>query len=430
MKKVFAVVFSLLQVNFILGESFYDLHFKDSTLRLDYTLNGDNRHQQVNLEGVQSSPGWYGRRVNLDCLLLEGNAQLVVTDTTGVDTLYRQSFSTLFQEWQTTEEATKVRKSFEHVVLMPFPQHAVLVMLSLYDTHRVEKCRLTHKFSPDDILIRSSGERWRTPWRYIRKSGDSKDCIDVAFVAEGYTEQELDVFYRDCELTVEAIASHEPFKSEIEKFNFIGVASPSIESGVSIPHKGIWVNTTLSSSYDTFYSERYLTTLRLFDLHDLLMGIPYEHIVILVNTNNYGGGGIYNNYLMSAAHHPTARVVAVHEFGHSFAGLADEYFYDDQYEPMYPPEIEPWEPNITTLVDFDSKWKDMLPLETAIPTIADGKDVYDKVGVYEGAGYQSHGIYRPVQECRMKTNEAREFCPVCQRAIQRVINWQTIEIGR
>ena len=154
-------------------------------------------------------------------------------------------------------------------------------------------------------------------------------------------------------------------------------------------------------------------------------GVPYEHIVILANTENYGGGGIYNSYLMSAAHNEKTRPVVVHEFGHSFAGLADEYYYDDQYETQYPADTEPWEPNLTTLVDFDRKWKDMLPRGTKIPTKPSKKNLYTEVGVYEGGGYQSKGVYRPAQECRMKINEAPVFCPVCERAILRVINYYT-----
>ena len=128
---------------------------------------------------------------------------------------------------------------------------------------------------------------------------------------------------------------------------------------------------------------------------------------------------------MSAAHNEKTRPVVVHEFGHSFAGLADEYYYDDQYETQYPADTEPWEPNLTTLVDFDRKWKDMLPRGTKIPTKPSKKNLYTEVGVYEGGGYQSKGVYRPAQECRMKINEAPVFCPVCERAIRRVINYYT-----
>ena len=169
----------------------------------------------------------------------------------------------------------------------------------------------------------------------------------------------------------------------------------------------------------------YLTTLQLKTLHNALAGIPYEHIIILANTATYGGGGIYNSYLLTTTHNKEFLPVVVHEFGHSFAGLADEYFYDDQYVEMYPTDVEPWERNITTLVNFDEKWKSMVPRGTHIPTRPDGKDVYEKIGVYEGGGYQSKGVYRACQECRMKINAAPVFCPVCRKALTDLIQFYT-----
>ena len=177
--------------------------------------------------------------------------------------------------------------------------------------------------------------------------------------------------------------------------------------------------------------DRYLTTLRLKNLHNSLAGIPYEHIIILANTDTYGGGGIYNSYTLTTAHHPSFAPVVVHEFGHSFAGLADEYYYDDQFVEYYYPDCEPWEQNITTLYDFESKWESQLPRTVAVPTPApaeviwaeDGNGYQSLVGVYEGAGYQSKGVYRPYPDCRMKTNSPKAFCPVCQSAISRLIDF-------
>ena len=226
---------------------------------------------------------------------------------------------------------------------------------------------------------------------------------------------------------MEAILAHEPFTSLKSRFNFVAVAAPSEDSGVSIPSEGVWKRTAVDSHFDTFYTPRYLTTLHLKQLHNLLTGIPYEHIVILANTEQYGGGGIYNSYTLTTAHHPAFRPVVVHEFGHSFGGLGDEYYYDDEYAAMYSKDVEPWEQNITTLVDFESKWSDMLPKGFASPTkiTKDNYSSTEALGVYEGAGYSMKGIYRPVPDCRMRTNEAKAFCPVCQRALQRLIDFYT-----
>jgi hypothetical protein len=217
----------------------------------------------------------------------------------------------------------------------------------------------------------------------------------------------------------------------------VAVALESEDTGVSVPGEGLWKNTALGSHFNTFYMDRYLTTLRLRNMHDRLCGVPYEHIVILANTDTYGGGGIFNSYTLTTAGHQAFKPVVVHEFGHSFAGLADEYYYDDQYVEYYYPDCEPWEQNITTLYDFASKWNDMLPKVIGIPTAPvegniwkmfnEGKSMDEMVGVYEGAGYQSKGVYRPFPDCRMKTNAAEAFCPVCQRAISRIIEFYTVE---
>ena len=183
----------------------------------------------------------------------------------------------------------------------------------------------------------------------------------MAIVAEGYTVNEQSLFFADAQRAADEILKYKPFSDHKNDFNFIAVALPSAESGISIPHRHEWKQTALSSHFDTFYSKRYLTTLKLKALHNALAGLPYEHILILANTSNYGGGGIYNSYTLSAAHNEHFLPVTVHEFGHSFGGLADEYFYDDQYSNYYHPEVEPWEQNITTLANFSLKWKDMLP---------------------------------------------------------------------
>ena len=426
MKRFFFILLTSCVGLNVLAQKFED-YFEDKTLRLDYIFAGTNRLQELFLDQLSVSQGWAGRRYHLKEKILEGNGLVIVCDEQSGDTLYCTSFSSLFQEWQLTEEATKVRKSFENCFLIPFPKNPVVVTLYLKDTHQKVSSTLTHRVDPKDILIRKLAQEPTTPYRYIYKNGDSKDCIDVIFVAEGYTQEEMESFYADAKMAADAILAHNPFNRLKDKFNFVAAASPSRESGISIPGKGIWKDTAVKSHYDTFYMERYLTTLHLKELHNLLAGIPYEHIVILANTDNYGGGGVYNSYTLSSAHHATFKPVVVHEFGHSFGGLADEYFYDDHYEEYYPSDTEPWEQNITTLVDFESKWKDMLPKGTKIPTTPSGKksEIYSKIGVYVGAGYQSKGTYRPVQECRMKINDAPDFCPVCCRALERLIHFYT-----
>ena len=386
----------------------FGLSAQDQTLRVDYMFSGTDKSVEISLDELSRFDGWAGRRTNLTEVPVRGNGQICMTDVQTGDTLYRMSFSTLFQEWQTTEEATKVRKSFENVFLLPMPTTKAKVNVHLYDFFGNIVASLNHIVDPSDILIRHLNPQ-APEHRYLLKSGTPQEKIDVAIVAEGYTAEEMDIFYTDAQTAMEAILKHEPFGQYKDRFNFVAVALESQDSGVSVPGEGEWKDTALKAHFNTFYMDRYLTTLRLKNMHDKLCGVPYEHIVILANTDTYGGGGIYNSYTLTTAHHPAFKPVVVHEFGHSFAGLADEYYYDDQYVEYYYPGTEPWEQNITTLADFESKWKDMLDAGEA--------------ELLEGAGYQSKGVYRPAKDCRMHTNRPDSFCPVCQRAIARIIEF-------
>ena len=412
----------------------YLLVAQEHTLRVDYIFSGTAAEQMIALDELSCIDGWAGRRCNMDSVCVRGNGQISMSDLSTGKVLYRHSFSTLFQEWQTTEEAVRVRRSFENVFFLPMPEQKASVKVELYDFRDGISSSFTHIVDPSDILIRHM-EQEPAPHIYLQRSGDPSECIDVAIVAEGYTEAESGKFYDDARTAMEAILEHEPFAAYAERFNFVAVALPSEDSGVSVPGEGQWKRTALSSHFDTFHMERYLTTLRIRQMHDRLCGIPYEHIIILANTDVYGGGGIYNSYTLSTAGHNAFRPVVVHEFGHSFAGLADEYYYDDQYSQYYYPDCEPWEQNISTLYDFSSKWDDMLPKIIGIPTAPVKGDIWEMlrngtsaeslIGVYEGAGYQSKGVYRPYPDCRMHTNGAEMFCPVCQRAIARMIEFYT-----
>ena len=416
------------------------VHAQDQTLRVNYTFSGNSKESHIYLDDLNVIDGWYGRRVNLKDLYLEGNGQITMTDAATGDTLFRNSFSTLFQEWQNTEEATQVDRSFENVYLLPMPSSKAVVEVKLTDNYNKVVASLRHTVDPEDILIRKIGQN-PPIWTYLHQGGTSDKCIDVVIVPEGYSADEMELFYKDAGIAVKSLFEHTPFKDMQDRFNIIAVELASRDSQVSVPLKGLWTETALSSQFSTFYTDRYLTTLRLRQLHDKLAGVPYEHIIILANTDVYGGGGIYNSYTLTTAHHAQFAPVVVHEFGHSFGGLADEYFYDDQYEQYYNSETEPWEPNLTTLVDFDSKWKDMIPegveQPTPVPVSTPTSRMTNKerkaveqlpaVGLYEGGGYMSKGVWRGCFDCRMHNNVCPDFCPVCQRSIERIIRFYTEE---
>ena len=447
----------------------FDEWFEDNTLRVDYVMGGDAMHQEIFLHGLYRQEKWAGRKGRLTELPLKGNGQITVRDFETKKVIYVWSFSTLFQEWLLEDDAKTTKRSFETSYNLPFPKRKVDVTVTLTDNHQKVMCEMTHTVDPMDILIRPIGMAG-APYHYVWKGGrtgsrssqstksrryiptpydpsdgvDLTGCVDLAIVAEGYTEAQMGKFYADCERAVDALFEREPFASLKDRFNVVAVAAPSLTSGPSVPHEKIWSTTAVGTHYDTFYSQRYLTTQSMHRLYDVLSGVPFEHILVLVNTDTYGGGGIYNQLLCSSSDHPTFKQVFVHEFGHSYGGLADEYAYDDMDSEWYPADTEPWEPNITTLHDFKSKWADLMPKKTPIPTPLDPKvpdyrtiSPDDKeamarlnacvsvVGVFEGAGYTTHGCYRPAQECRMKVNEVQDFCPVCTRAIKQITDFYT-----
>lgn len=409
MRKLF--IFSVLSIACLSASAQrFEDYFEDRTLRLDYTFSGDAQHQQIYVDELISMPRWYGKRQRLNEVPLKGNGQIIVTSKVDGEVIYRHSFSSLFQEWISTAESKHTQKSFENVFLVPYPKQPVDITVELYDYHNKVNAKMTHAVAPKDILIRKAGERLVTPYVTLQQAADTSRCIHVAYVAEGYQQHEMGTFLEDCKTAMEALFQHEPFRQMQDRFNMIAVMSPSAESGVSEPGKGIWKSTALGAHFDTFYSERYLTTLHLKKMNDILAGTPYEHIIVLVNGERYGGGGVYNSYTLTDAHDPSFRPVVVHEFGHSFGGLGDEYPYGDD-DPMYFPDTEPWEPNLTTKHDFNGKWENLVKEK--------------KAGLIEGGGYLTKGVWRGFENCRMRTNEEPEFCLVCQQALKRLIDFYT-----
>lgn len=470
MKYFFAAFFALFLTFGVKAQNFDD-NFQDATLRLDYIFAGDASRQDIYLENMIRKDRWAGRRGRLAEVPLQGNGQVTVRDHASGQVLYVTTFSSLFQEYMQYDEAKHTKRAFQTTYYVPFPKRPVDITVSLTNNRNEVVSEMTHTVNPDDILIRREGKPV-APYHYVWKGARAKaepkpepqrdgryyvptpydandgvniaDCVDIAIIAEGYTQEQMGKFYQDCQRATDALFEREPFAGMKDRFNVVAVAAPSVDAGPSVPHHGIWAQTAAGTNYDTFYSDRYLMTQQMHRVHDLLTGIPAEHVIVLVNADTYGGGGIFNEVTVATSDHPTFKQVFVHEFGHAYGGLADEYAYDDMDEPWYPADVEPWEPNITTLHDFGSKWADMMPKGQPIPTPLDPKvpdfatidhndakamqrlnDCVQVVGVFEGAGYQTKGCYRPAQECRMKINDVLDFCPVCARAIRRITDFYT-----
>lgn len=400
--------------------------FSDSTLRVDYILSGNVKGQSIAVEGMSRMPGWYGKRQNLTSYPIHGAATIDMRLASTGKLIYSHTFSTLFQEWLDLDDAKLSPKAFECVELLPMPRDSVVVTVNLYNHRQQATATIEHKVYPTDVTIVHKGEKNVPQYVVLNEPSRADKAINIAFVAEGYTQEQMDDYLADCNKGVKGLFDFEPYKHLRDRFRVIAVLTPSQDCGPSIPSEGVWHNTAMGSSFDTFGMDRYLTTLRIKQMHDAIAGTPYEHIIVMVNTDRYGGGGIYNTLNLLMTKHKLFIEVLVHEFGHSFAGLADEYAYEGEEPNDFPLDVEPWSPNITTLTDFGSKWKDLMPSGKAIISTVDDKN-YDTstIGLYEGAGCVLKGVYRPTPNCMMKTLKIPIFCPVCSRAIEGVIDFYT-----
>lgn len=401
----------------------FDTFFVKKSLRIDFALTGNATTQQAAIQQLREEPVWGGPVKNLEDPFNYGGYYVNVYDAESGRKIYSRGFNTLFEEWRTTDQAKSETQAWNNSVSVPFPKKTVQIEICARDKADMNFHPLLKQLvDPKSIFIDRSPLK-KNKVVEILSNGDSSNKADLVFLAEGYTEDEMDKFEADAKRFTKTLFDTPPFGKYKADFNVWAVCIPSQESGMDVSGDGVWKNTALNSGYYTFGIDRYLTSQDLKPIRDAVWDVPCDAIFILVNSDTYGGGGMYNFYAMSTANNELTSVVFVHEFGHSFAGLADEYFNSEvAYNDFYNLKYEPWEPNITTLVDFDKKWKDLLPKNTPIPTPLDDK-FKDKTGVFEGGGYLSKGIYRPMDNCMMRNYHP--FCPACQRGITQMINFLT-----
>ena len=399
------------------GQVEYDKYFTDNQLRIDYYLYGNSETVSYALDKLVKEPKWGGPRIHLIDDMGYGKYFVEVSLPNSDVILYSHSYCLLFGEWQTSKEATKISKGFHESVVIPFPKETVEVKFYARDEKGVFTKQMTLSVDPTDYFIKPAPV---LPYAIYNVYGNYpvENAVDIVLLPDGYTEQEMGKFINDCQFFVKSLFSYAPYDSYQDRFNVRAVMVPSQDSDITMPGDKLYRNTALSCAFWTFDSERYCMTYDNETMKTLAGQVPYDQIYILANTKKYGGGGIFNSYCVSTTGNSYSSDVIIHEFGHGFAGLADEYAYEGT--DNYNTQIEPWEPNITTLVNFEAKWKDMIGKKTPVPTPAE-KKYENTVGVYEGAGYQMHDIYRPMIDCLMRTFNGKKFCPVCERAIERMI---------
>ncbi|SUZ52203.1 uncharacterized protein METZ01_LOCUS5057, partial [marine metagenome] len=446
----------------------FDVLFRNKTMRVDYVHSGGLGREIVALDRVVSDGPWAGSVTRLVDDLNLGKYLFEVIDRTTNRVVFSRGFASIYGEWETTAESREVYRSFHESLRFPWPRMSVQVVLKVRDAENSFHEIWSTVIDPDSRFVtpvdrEPMGEVWP-----IFENGRPSDKVDLLVISEGYAPTEIPKFHADATRLVTALFEEEPFRSRRSDFNVWGLDLPSTESGVSRPRAGQFRRTLLSAEYNIFDSERYLLTYDNRALRDAASAAPYEFIEILVNEEQYGGGGIFNFQATAAADTGFAEYVFIHEFGHHFAGLADEYYTSDvAYDTGAAYHPEPWEPNVTALHDPQRvKWGNLIESDTPVPTPwdkalfeagsveaqerrrglrEDGAEElvmdrlfteqmeremallqemphFGKVGAFEGASYEPIGLYRSEVDCIMFTRNPVGFCRVCRRAIENVID--------
>lgn len=397
-------------------------YFVDKTLRVDFLMTGDAREQRITFDAMYLQDRWAGNpRKPIDDLNLGGYA-LKIYDVAGNRLIFSKGFSCVFFEYRTTEPAQNGQKQTYHEsVLVPCPRRPVLFVIESRDKLNVLHPIFIQKIDPLDAAVFSPEPPIRDQVFEIMINGDCHDKVDLVFLAEGYTAEETEKFQADARRYTDILFTVEPFKSHRSRFNVRAVIRPSAESGVDEPTRNRWRDTVMDASANALGTPRYMLINNNKAMQDIAAAVPCDTILIAANTDRYTNGGLYNRYSIFAAGNDRSPGNCPHEFGHSFAGLADEYFGKDvAYSEFFPRGVEPLEPNITALLNPDApKWAHLIEPGTPVPTQPDPNRP-EWVGVFEGAGYTARGLYRPVDQCRMRAG--KHFCPVCREAIIRVID--------
>ncbi len=460
----------------------FDAFFVDETLRVDYYHIGNAKEERVTLDRVLVQGRWAGSTKRLIDPFDIGRIAVKVYDAKSGALLFSRSYDTYFGEYRTTDAALQgLSRTYHESALIPRPRAKVRFVLESRDRDNALRPLFECLIDPEAAEIVREPLLSGVKVFDLLTSGDPHAKADVAFIAEGYTSGEEAKLRADLDRFAKVFFNHAPYRSLRDKFNLTGVWKPSDESGCDEPGYGSYKSTAVGASFDSLGSERYVLTEENRALRDIAAHVPYDALFIMINQKRYGGGGIYNFYCTFTTDNQWYEYLFLHEFGHAFAGLADEYYTSDvAYNEFYPRGIEPREPNITALLDPKAlKWKDLVSPGAAVPTLWE-KDAFDNndmayqkvrqdlnakiaalkrggapaaailraeedseeksreharwvdeflaasrfagaVGAFEGAGYAARGLFRPAVDCLMFTKGAKPFCRVCERAVRRTI---------
>ena len=460
----------------------FQQYFIDKTMRVDFYHIGDAQNEIITLDHIYQQGTWAGSTKNLIDPFNNGRYFIKIYDVTSDELLYSKGYNSYFGEYQTSDPALRgIQRTYHETALIPYPKQMIRFVVEHRDRQNNLSPFFETEIDPEDVGIIKEKLSGNTTVFTELKNGSPHEKVDLVFIAEGYTDREKMKFEKDLHKFSNVFLEQEPYKSHRNSFNIYGVFKPSEESGCDEPRHDSFKNTVLNCTFNSLGSARYLLTEDNKSLRDIAAHVPYDALVIMVNHSRYGGGGIYNFFCTFTAHNQWSEYLLLHEFGHSFSGLADEYYSSSTaYNDFYPPGIEPTEPNITALLDpTNLKWKQLLTPGIEIPTPWNKKE-YDridsiyqkrrrelndiitrlkkehapesqinaaqeeasahsrkfaskmdnflkkskyagKVGAFEGAGYSSKGLYRPMLDCIMFSKGKKPYCKVCEQAIIKII---------
>jgi hypothetical protein len=469
--------------------NFFDRYFNNQTLRIDYYHTGEAKSEIFTMDKIFKEGPWAGNPGQCTHAPLLGNYRAEVYDIASNQLIYSFGYNSIFAEYQTTGPAIQgVKKTFHESVLIPFPKKPFLLVIEKRDRQNIPVPVFTQNLDPADYHIMNEKLHEKNDEVIpVLSNGNPHDCVDLVILAEGYQYGEIEKFKNDLKYYTNLFFTIEPYKSRKNQFNITGVFSPSEESGTDEPRQGIYKKTRFSSSFNAFDLDRYCLDEDNRSVRDVAGQVPYDAILIMVNKDRYGGGGIYNWQTVFCTGSPRRDYVFLHEFGHAFAGLGDEYFSSPvSYQDFFTPGVEPLDPNITILADTANvKWKKYLSPGIKVPTEW-GKATYDslnnrinalteerdkltsrmkkdgavpaeiektkmdfqnklnqvnrelddfinhhplkdKVGVFEGANYMSKGFYRPtIMSLMHKFNDHdKSYGIVNEQAIIEAIHYYT-----
>jgi hypothetical protein len=485
--KSLLIIFVLLFPCFTHGQDpvAFERYFVDSTMRVDLYHVGDRNDEFYTLDRVLREGRWAGTVGDLIDPFDYGRYRARLIDIASNRLIYSRGYDTYFGEYKTTDQAKSGSKRvFQESVLCPFPRHPVLLIIDRRNRSNIYQPLFEQRVDPSDYHTIAESVSRRDVIIPVVRSGDPHHAVDLVVVAEGYAQSEQKKFAEDVKRYADILFEWEPYRQYRDRFNVTGVFSPSPESGVDEPRQGSYKKTLLNATFNSLDSDRYLLTEENKLMRDVAGQVPYDALLVMVNSKRYGGGGIYNGFTAFTSDGPTNDYVFVHEFGHAFGGLGDEYMGDVSYEGFFAKGVEPTEPNLTALLDpANVKWKDLVSPGMSIPTewgeatydslIArrsvlieerekkltrmriDGatdstlkdsgkgfsKDIGElnkritsfledhplkgKVGAFEGGGYEHKGIYRPTVNSLMNqfTKTDKRMYPVSEQAVKRMIEY-------